>query len=68
MLLSVIMSKKRSRVRLEYCSAGNGDNDVAWVKVKVHDFESGTHIESFYLSDPEGAADFIISHSKMALA
>lgn len=62
MLLSVIMSKKRSRVRLEYCSADNGDNDVAWVK--VHDFESGTYIRHFYLLDAEGAADFIIAHSK----
>lgn len=62
MLLSVIMSKKRSRVRLEYCASDNDDDDVAWVK--VHDFESGTHIESFHLSDAEGAADFIIGHSK----
>lgn len=63
MLLSVSMSKKRSRVWIEYCAADNDDDDVAWVK--VHDFESGTYIESFYLSDPEGAADFIIRHSKL---
>lgn len=61
-LLSVSMFKEHSRVLLEYCSADNGDNDAAWVK--VHNFESGTYIEKFYLSDPEGAADFIISHSK----
>lgn len=61
-LLSVSMFKDHSRVLLEYCSADNGDNDAAWVK--VHNFESGTYIEKFYLSDPEGAADFIIGHSK----
>lgn len=61
-LLSVSMFKEHSRVLLEYCSADNGDNDAAWVK--VHNFESGTYIEKFYLSDPEGAADFIIGHSK----
>ena len=66
-LLSVSMFKGRSRVLLEYCSADNDDDhDAAWVK--VHNFESGTYIERFYLSDPEGAADFIISHSKKALA
>lgn len=62
-LLSVSMFKDHSRVWIEYCSADNDDHDVAWVK--VHDFESGTYIESFYLSDPEGAADFIIRHSKL---
>lgn len=67
MLLSVSMFKERSRVLLEYCSADNDDDhDAAWVK--VHNFESGTYVKSFYLSDPEGAADFIISHSKMELA
>lgn len=65
-LLSVSMFKERSRVWIEYCSADNDDHDAAWVK--VHNFESGTYIERFYLSDPEGAADFIISHSKKALA
>lgn len=62
-LLSVSMFKNHSRVLLEYCSADNDDDrDAAWVK--VHNFESGTYIERFYLSDPEGAADFIIGHSK----
>ena len=62
-LLSVSMFKERSRVLLEYCSADNDDDhDAAWVK--VHNFESGTYIEKFYLSDAEGAADFIIGHSK----
>ena len=61
-LLSMSMFKGHSRVWIEYCSADNGDNDAAWVK--VHNFESGTYIEQFYLSDPEGAADFIIGHSK----
>lgn len=61
-LLSVSMFKDHSRVWIEYCAADNDYNDVAWVK--VHDFESGTYIERFYLSDPEGAADFIIGHSK----
>lgn len=61
-LLSVSMFKERSRVLLEYCSADNGDNDAAWVK--VHNFESGTYIKQFYISDAEGAADFIIGHSK----
>lgn len=64
-LLSVSMFKDHSRVWIEYCSADNDDHDAAWVK--VHNFEGGTYIERFYLSDPEGAADFIISHSKMAL-
>ena len=61
-LLSVSMFKDHSRVLLEYCSADNGDNDAAWVK--VHNFESGTYIKQFYISDAEGAADFIIGHSK----
>lgn len=63
-LLSVSMFKEHSRVLLEYCSADNDDHDAAWVK--VHNFESGsgTYIEQFYLSDPEGAADFIIGHAK----
>lgn len=61
-LLSVSMFKDHSRVLLEYCSADNGDNDAAWVK--VHNFESGTYIKPFYISDAEGAADFIIGHSK----
>lgn len=61
-LLSVSMFKEHSRVLLEYCSADNDDHNAAWVK--VYNFESGTYIEQFYLSDPEGAADFIISHSK----
>lgn len=61
-LLSVSMFKEHSRVLLEYCSADNGDNDEAWVK--VHNFESGTYIEHFYISDAESAADFIIGHSK----
>lgn len=61
-LLSVSMFKDHSRVLLEYCSADNGNNDAAWVK--VHNFESGTYIEQFYISDAEGAADFIIGHSK----
>lgn len=62
-LLSVSMFKEHSRVLLEYCSAENDDDhDAAWVK--VHNFESGTYIEKFYLSDPERAADFIIGHSK----
>lgn len=61
-LLSVSMFKEHSRVLLEYCSADNGDNDAAWVK--VHNFESGTYIKQFYISDAEGAADFIIGHSK----
>lgn len=61
-LLSVSMFREHSRVLLEYCSADNDDHDAAWVK--VHNFESGTYIEQFYLSDPEGAADFIISQSK----
>lgn len=61
-LLSVSMFKDHSRVLLEYCSADNGDNDAAWVK--LYNFESGTYIKQFYISDAEGAADFIISHSK----
>lgn len=62
-LLSVSMFKGHSRVWIEYCSAENDDDhDVAWVK--VHNFESGTYIEHFYISDAEGAADFIIGHSK----
>lgn len=62
-LLSVSMFKDHSRVWIEYCSAKNDDDhDAAWVK--VHNFESGTYIGRFYLSDPEGAADFIIGHSK----
>lgn len=62
-LLSVSMFKERSRVLLEYCASDNDDDNVAWVK--VHNFESGTtYIEHFYISDPEGAADFIISQSK----
>ena len=67
MLLSVSMFKERSRVLLEYCcTEDNADENTVWVK--VHSFGGGTNIRSFYLSDPEGAADFIISHSKMALA
>lgn len=62
-LLSVSMFKEHSRVLLEYCSAENDDDhDAAWVK--VHNFESGTYIKQFSLSDPERAADFIIGHSK----
>lgn len=61
-LLSVSMFKDHSRVWIEYCSADNDDHDAAWVK--VHNFEGGTYIEHFYISDAEGAADFIISHSK----
>ena len=62
-LLSMSMFKERSRVLLEYCSADNDDDhDAAWVK--VHNFESGTYIKQFYISDAEGAADFIIGHSK----
>ena len=62
MLLSVSMFKDQSRVWIEYCSEDNDDHDAAWVK--VHNFESGTYIRHFYLLDAEGAADFIISHSK----
>lgn len=62
MLLSVSMSQKRSRVWIEYCASDNDDDDVAWVK--VHNFEGGTYIEHFYISDAESAADFIIGHSK----
>lgn len=61
-LLSLSMFKGHSRVWIEYCPEDNDDHDAAWVK--VHNFESGTYIEKFYLSDPEGAADFIIGHSK----
>lgn len=62
-LLSVSMFKDHSRVWIEYCSAENDDDhDAAWVK--VHNFESRTYIEHFYISDAEGAADFIIGHSK----
>lgn len=62
-LLSVSMFKDHSRVLLEYCSADNDDDhDAAWVK--VHNFESGTYIKQFYISDAERAADFIIGHSK----
>lgn len=61
-LLSVSMFKDHSRVWIEYCSADNGDNDAAWVK--VHNFESRTYIRHFYLLDAEGAANFIIGHSK----
>ena len=62
-LLSVSMLKDHSRVLLEYCSADNDDDhDAAWVK--VHNFEGGTYIEHFYISDAESAADFIIGHSK----
>lgn len=63
LLLSVSMFKDHSRVWIEYCSAENDDDhDAAWVK--VHNFESGAYIKQFYISDAEGAADFIISHSK----
>ena len=61
-LLSVSMFKDHSRVWIEYCSADTDDHDAAWVK--VHNFEGGTYIEHFYVSDAEGAADFIIGHSK----
>lgn len=61
-LLSVSMFKDHSRVWIEYCASDNDDDDAAWVK--VHNFESGTYIERFHLSDPEGAADFIIGLSK----
>lgn len=61
-LLSVSMFKEHSRVLLEYCSEDDDDENTAWVK--VHSFGGGTNIKSFYLSDPEGAADFIISQSK----
>ena len=61
-LLSVSMFKDHSRVWIEYCASDNDDDDVAWVK--VHNFESGTYIEHFYISDAESAADFIIGHSK----
>ena len=60
-LLSVSMFKDHSRVWIEYCASDN-DHDAAWVK--VHNFEGGTYIEHFYISDAEGAADFIIGHSK----
>lgn len=63
MLLSMSMFKERSRVLLEYCcSEDDDDENTAWVK--VHSFGGGMSIKSFYLSDPEGAADFIIGHSK----
>ncbi len=63
MLLSVSMFKERSRVLLEYCcTEDNADENRVWVK--VHNFGGGTNIRSFYLSDPEGAADFIISYLK----
>lgn len=61
-LLSVSMFKDQSRVWIEYCSEDNDDHDAAWVK--VHNFESGTYIRHFYLLDAEGAANFIIGHSK----
>ena len=61
-LTSVSMFKGHSRVWIEYCSEDNDDHYAAWVK--VHNFESGTHIEHFYISDAEGAAYFIIGHSK----
>lgn len=61
-LLSVSMFKDHSRVWIEYCSEDNDDHDAAWVK--VHNFESGTYIRHFYLLDAEGAANFIIGHSK----
>lgn len=61
-LLSVSMFKGHSRVWIEYCTEDNDDHDAAWVK--VHNFESGTYIGHFYIPDAEGAADFIIGHSK----
>lgn len=65
-LLSVSMFKERSRVLLEYCCSEDDEN-TAWVK--VYSVRGGMSIiKSFYLSDPEEAADFIIRHSKMTFA